>query len=40
MTAVIRGFAKTFLHNPNNPKETISKVEAEYRAVKMVLAPD
>ena len=32
MTSVIRGFAKTFLHNPNNPKETMSKVEAERRA--------
>lgn len=40
MTSVIRGFAETFLHNPNNPKETISKVEAEHRAVKMVPAPD
>jgi hypothetical protein len=37
MTSVIRGFAKGFLHNPNNPKETISKVGAEHRLVKMVL---
>lgn len=29
MTSVIRGFAKGFLHNPNNRKETISKVGAE-----------
>lgn len=38
MTSVIRGFAKAFLHNPNNPKETISKVEAEHKTAKMVPA--